>query len=330
MEKESTNELVRANLQHISDFGTTYNAGSSGSVHSNRDFREIIGSHSVLSNPRNRIFTSNVGSTLFDPGLASARFMYLLSGSNELEPISFYSQGVNRFSDDGEKITGSAYGHRIFGILNEGLSQMDKLINILQEQKNSTRGTLSIYNSHDCGRQSKDIPCALDFTLSPRDEVLHATLSMRANACLRLMPYNVFEFTMLHEWIAKRCRFILGKYYHSVVSLHIRDDEIAIAPNIVDEDSIAPSMSDMPENSNNMRSDLLDAERVVRKESGSWSRENMLFKMESWNRDYGEYWGDIINSLALRAFRVTHSQSELKKLLRDLLDVQKGPLLAIT
>lgn len=330
MKKNSTNELIRENLKYIIDSGTTYKAGSSNSVHSNRNFREIIGSHSVLLNPRNRIFTSNIDNKLFDPGLASARLIYLLSGSNELEPISFYSQGVDKFSDDGKTIAGSAYGHRIFRSKNEDISQMDKLINILQEQRNSTRGSISLYDSEDCGRESKDIPCALNFTFSPRDDILHATLTMRANACLRLMPYNVFEFTMLQEWVANRCKFVLGQYHHSVISLHIRDDELVITPDIVDEQKIAPSMSDMPQDSGNMISDLLDVEKVIRKESRSWNNDTLLFKMASWNRDYGEYWGDIINSLALRAFRITHCQSKVSNLLKDLLDVQKGPLLAIT
>ena len=330
MENHSSNALVRANLDHITKFGKSYQAGKSSSVHSLKTFREIMGSHSVLSNPRDRIFTSEIEPMIFDPGLASARFLYILSGSNEVDPIAFYSHGVRQFSDDGKHLHGSSYGRRLFAKNKDGESQMEHLLDVLRTQPNSTRGTLAIYSAEDCGRDSRDIPCALDFTLSPRNEVLHGTLFMRANAGLRLMPYNLFEFTMIQEWVARQCDLILGEYHHSVVSMHLRDDELSVGSTIANEEVSTPEMAHMPETSQDFHHVLLSEEERIRQEIDTWTPESASRQIEELHRKFGHYWGDLLSAVILRAFRVTHNRQDIHQLLQALSQYDEGPLLSTT
>ena len=328
MERQTSNDLVRATLTDIIDTGNTYKTGRSKSIHSQREFREVMGSLSILSNPRNRIFTSQIDPTIFDPGLAAARFFYMLSGSNKLEPIAFYSEGVRKFSDDGEYLNGSSYGYRLFGDQGNGDNQVEKLINLLKTQSNSTRGTLAIYSAEDCGKESKDIPCALNFTLSPRDEVLHGTLSMRANAGLRLMPYNIFEFTMIQEWIANQCNFALGKYYHSVVSMHLREDELKLAPIIADEKIQIPEMDAMPSMPDDFQNALRSEEERIMKNIKNWTAGDVIQQIQTLFQKYDKYWVDLLSVLILRGFRSTHNPKDLCELLSKLGKVNDGPLLS--
>ncbi len=88
---------------------------------------------------------------------------------------------------------------------------------------------MSVYRPEDAGRDSSDIPCTFGVMLSPRDSMLHITVVMRSNNAWILLPYNVFEFTLLGELIAGETGMALGSYFHFAVSMHLYENHFEAA-----------------------------------------------------------------------------------------------------
>lgn len=309
IQEEGVNELVRQVTSTVLTKGTMYKAGRSRSVHSERLFCELLNLQAVLTNARKRVFFSRVAPRIFDPGLAVARFIYMLSGSQQLEPIAFYTNSVRRFSDDGLTLPGSSYGYRIFSCQFES-NQVDRVIRLIRDEPNTFRGAIAIYSSTDCGRDSFDIPCVLGMVFSPRNGFLHATLLMRANSTLRLMPYNIFEFSLLHEWIANQCNLKLGHFFHNSVSMHLSDEEIELAPRVLQEDVSTSEMHKMPSSNDDFRYTLITAEREIRQQIQRWSVEDTLNQIKNIFNSLGDYWGDLLGTLVLRGFLMTHPKRD--------------------
>jgi hypothetical protein len=66
-----------------------------------------------------------------------------------------------------------------------------------------------------------------------RNGELMATTLMRSNNAFLLMPYNVFEFTLLQEMIAVSVGVNVGSYSHFALSMHVYAEQKAIAQRAV-------------------------------------------------------------------------------------------------
>lgn len=153
----------------------------------------------------------------------------MMAGNDRLDDVRFYesaglggdrSQGVGRFSDDRLAITGSNYGQRLFRP-RPGLDQVESCVRLIRQDPNTRRAAMTVYQPEDAGRESGDIPCTFGVLLGPRDGRLHQTVVMRSNNAWHLLPYNIFEFTLLGEVIASEVNLELGTYHHFAVSMHL-------------------------------------------------------------------------------------------------------------
>ena len=74
---------------------------------------------------------------------------------------------------------------------------------------------------------------------------------MRSNDVFLGLSHDIFAFTMLQEMIAKKLNIELGKYRHSVGSLHLYDDQIDTALQYLNEGwqstSLNSAMPPMPD-----------------------------------------------------------------------------------
>jgi thymidylate synthase len=172
----------------------------------------------VLSTPRSS----------FSPAIAVARLIWHLSRRSALDAIEFYEPRARLFSDDGRVLPGSNTGARIFGG-EDGVDQIGGLISRLAEDASSRRATAVVWRPRDATRASRDIPCTLAITCHLRAGALITTVTMRSNNALRLLPYNLFEFTMLAELIAVELGVEPGPYWHNALSLHVFDADEAKA-----------------------------------------------------------------------------------------------------
>jgi thymidylate synthase len=290
--EESASELARRVVADVLA-GSLHRTGPQ-SMHPTQNFHEILASVSELTDPRNRLVHSNGG--LFSTGLASARFLFLLSGSRMLGDIMPYSPSVKRFSDDGLTIPGSSYGNRIFG---GDRSQFDSVLGILRLRENTKRAAIDVYTPFDAGRESADIPCVMGVVFVPREDKLSLNLLMRANNAIRLLPYNIFEFTMLLEYTASLTGMSLGRYIHSSTSMHVYSSDVPTARILLDcGKSSPPPMATMPKVHSTTRDEIVAAERRLRAACLSSARE-VQSEITRLKGELDAYWLDVLFSAAV-------------------------------
>lgn len=261
---------------------------------------ESLNTQLILSSPRNRIFFSPSALEMFNPGLAVARFFYLLSGSNLLSDISFYTKSVERFSDDGIHIPGSSYGYRIFNTV-AGQSQFDRAAALIMNRKNTKRAAISIYNETDCGRTSKDIPCCLSLVLSPRGEMLNFTVQMRANNIWSLTAYNIFEFSLLFEFLANLTGYKLGTYYHLSTSTHFSEKKLSLVHSTINEIPSEFGCRPMPPVNDTTRERLVQLEKEFKSLFNEFLKKPHLQTLVDTSlrltSDLDPYWADFYFTL---------------------------------
>ena len=202
--------------------------GDSRSVGSRQLTREFTNYTFTIDSPLNRLPSSSALPGEFSLLTAAARFAWMMAGSDRLDSIGHYSDGVKRFSDDEFVVPGSSYGARLF-YARPGLDQITNVVETLRQDRSSRRAMATIFQPEDTARESSDIPCTYGLSFLVRGDQLHATTIMRSNNAWTLLPYNAFEFTLLAEVVACRVGVLLGSYTHHCISLHLYQNDFAAA-----------------------------------------------------------------------------------------------------
>lgn len=195
---------------------------------SKRNIRELIGHTFKIENPLERLLCDDVrGLNIFQ---CVGQFLWITQGNFNLEAIKYYQPLSEKFSSDGVKMIGS-YGPRLFGI--EHLGQVDHLIKVLAEDPSKRRAVASVYlpqfDQH--GLSGEEVPCTLNLQYLIRENNVQSVTYMRSQDAFKVMPYDIFLFTMLQEYIKNQLKpkyseFSLGTYNHFSGSFHIYETDI--------------------------------------------------------------------------------------------------------
>lgn len=202
-----------------------------------RDIKEIISYQFKIEDPRDRIiFNKNFELNIFQ---CVGQFLWITQGSFNAEAITYYVPISERFSSDGIRMIG-AYGPRLFGI--QHMNQIKHIIDILDEDTSRRRAVASIYlPQFDQHKVSDEVPCTLNLQYLIREKNVHAVTYMRSQNAFRLLPYDVFLFTMLQEYISAVLTtahdLSLGNYNHYSGSFHIYQDELPFIEKVLEDDS---------------------------------------------------------------------------------------------
>lgn len=224
------NEVYRTVLGDVMREGAEISAAESLSVGSKRKFKEILNYNLTLTNPVQRLLSE--GPTFNLPG-AIARFVWMMAANNRLADIEFYwGMKVSAFSDDDFTVPGSSYGARMFNA-SPGLDQIEAIIKRLKTDNSTRRAAVSIYHPIDAIRDSKDIPCTFGVFFHIRQEHLISTVVMRSNNAFVLLPYNIFEFSLLSEIIANEVGVAIGSMNYNVMSMHVYEENFEIVNQIL-------------------------------------------------------------------------------------------------
>ncbi|WP_269584428.1 thymidylate synthase [Roseibium sp. Sym1] len=194
------------------------------------DTTEQLAYRFEISNPRHRIVANEVFS--LNLPVAVARFVWMISGNNRLADIAFYEPRVRQFTDDEIIVPGSSYGARIRQA-HPGIDQLQGVIARLKEDKNSRRAAIAIYQPTDTVRNSNDIPCAFGMFFHIRNEKLHTQVIMRSNNATTLLPFNIFEFSLLAEVVAAECNVDMAQLSHYAASMHVYEKMRELSEKIV-------------------------------------------------------------------------------------------------
>jgi len=190
--------------------------------------KELLSVSIELTNPRNRLiyhtkrkynFAFNVAETISH-----------IAGINSVQYIDFWNSNYKQFSDNGVNFSGN-YGERL-------KFYIPKLISKLVSSPNTRQATLSIYNSEDMGRVTKDTPCTLALDFKIRNKKLYLHTFMRSNDLIWGLTYDLVAFTLMQEIIANSVGVELGNYNHTTASLHVYEKHWELLKNMEDVEAV--------------------------------------------------------------------------------------------
>lgn len=165
-----------------------------------------------MSDPLQNIITNPLRK--INRAFSVAEWLWMMSGREDVEMISFYNKNISQFSDDGKKFNG-AYGPRI-------KRQLDHVLNSIKADINSRQAVISIWSENP--KKSKDTPCTLTFQFLVDNTKLDMIVNMRSNDAWLGLPYDVYNFTMIQNYVAFKLGLRIGKYSHLVASEHLYEE----------------------------------------------------------------------------------------------------------
>jgi len=265
----TSHEAWLASLLHLYKYGsfvTGISDKTSIGSHfgeSERSTQELLGTSFSITSPRNRIMHSE--HRPLNISYAIANTIWVLTGANDLEMISFYNARGKEFSDDNLTVP-SAPGKRIF--TSDSGNQFERVVEKLREDCHSRRAYIQILLPSDILYETRDVSCVISLQFLVRDSALCCITYMRSQSALMLIPYDIFLFTMLQETVAVSLGIEVGHYYHICGSLHYYNDEEILVKQIIESQEsnrYSPlAMPPMKSASDVLREDLAQAERDIR------------------------------------------------------------------
>ncbi len=121
---------------------------------------------------------------------------------------------MSKFADDEGSLEGS-YGWRSVYLLEE-------IVKLLQDEPDSRQAVIPILSEWELlGDRGPDIACTQSIQFLIRGGKLDCFVNMRSNDFIWGFPYDVFQFTMMHEALANTLKIELGTYYHYAASMHV-------------------------------------------------------------------------------------------------------------
>lgn len=309
-----SDEAYASTLDLLLTKGVDVRLGDSKSTGSGKLTKELLNFKVVLENPRER-FIKNPNRMLNLPA-AVARFIWMMAGSDRLADIAFYEPKVRFFTDDGISVPGSSYGQRILQP-RPGLNQFLAVVDRLKEDHASRRAAIAIYHPEDSVRNSVDIPCAFGVFYHIRNNLLYSTTLMRSNNAHILMPYNLFEFSLLAEVVASEVGVNLGPLTHSVISMHIYENDFESSKKVIEgfkaiDSSKFPNIPEMPQGGaiEEIRK-LVILEARLRHASGGIGENNIDQWIQEGENSLTSYWRQFYFLLLLFVVRQNGSQGAI-------------------
>lgn len=182
---------------------------------------EVLNATMFLRNPLDRVISD--AARRMNIGFAVAEFFSFVTGEDRISFFTNFIADYDRFSSDGLTLDG-CYGSRIIA---EDSNQINRVVEMLQEDPESRRAVISIYQKDDLwGAGGKNTPCTMTLQFLIRDGLLHTIVNMRSFDLIKGLTYDMFVFTMVQELIARRLGVELGTFSHNAGSMHIYKSDI--------------------------------------------------------------------------------------------------------
>lgn len=186
---------------------------------------ELLHAALCIQSPRQRWIASR--QPAINPAFALAEVVWIASGRRDSAFLNYFNRKLPHFAGSGIEYHG-AYGFRLRHKL--GTDQLRRAYEILNSAPHSRQVVLQIWDANSDLPDSQgvpaapDIPCNICAMLKVRDGRLDWIQIMRSNDVFRGLPYNIVQFTTLHELMAGWLNLEMGHYHHLSDSLHIYED----------------------------------------------------------------------------------------------------------
>ena len=196
--------------------------------------REILNVSFTIADPlaRSPYLAARKANIVF----SHAEALWYLSGRDDLAMIAHYAPRLRGFSADGYRLTGTAYGPRLFGAGPGGTSQFDRGIALLRADPDTKRAAMVVMQPGELADPANpDVACTLALHFMLRGGALHMAAHMRANDAVTGLLCDVFSFTFIQEHAARLLGVPVGTYTHHAGSMHVNDRDLPTARAIVRE-----------------------------------------------------------------------------------------------
>jgi thymidylate synthase len=224
-----TSEIGRINRPQIhSDFQSAY-LSALAEVYYRPEFEnaprgqhqvEVLGVCYQVENPVQRHV--EISSRRTNIVFCFAELLWYLSGSDLVADIAHYAPGIKKFSADGIRLTGTAYGPRIFRSGGEAIDQWAAVRRELVRDPDSKRAVMMIYEPREAlVEHNIDVACTLALQFFIRNGELHCHTYMRANDAFVGAVSDVFTFTAIQEIMALELGLKVGRFVHNVGSYQL-------------------------------------------------------------------------------------------------------------
>ncbi len=201
--------------------GTQSNPSRGGS-------RELLHVAFSISDPRRRWVLSRTPS--MNPAFALAEVVWIMRGRQDAAFLVPWNSALPTFSGMSESLHG-AYGHRLRKSF--GVDQLKRAADALAARPGSRQVVLQVWDAvrdlpaHDGEPADADVPCNVGSQLKIADGRLDWLQLVRSNDLMRGLPYNLVQWTTIHEILAGWLDLPLGEYHQVSDSLHLYDQDRA-------------------------------------------------------------------------------------------------------
>ena len=157
-----------------------------------------------------------------------AEVLWYLTGRDDLDMIVYYAPSLRPLSADGETLTGTAYGPRLFAPTKpDGRSQFDRVVALLRRDPDAKRAAMLIMRPDELvDPANPDVACTLGLQLMLRGGQLHMSAYMRGNDAMIGLLGDTFAFSFIQEFAARQLGVPVGTYAHHVGSMHINVNDL--------------------------------------------------------------------------------------------------------
>lgn len=213
------------------------------------EFKELICTHIILTNPRMRVSRSYSRGKIFS---LLGELLWYFTGDNELDFIKYFLPNYPEAADENGKVN-SGYGDRLFsyshGTDNKSkINQIDNILNLLKRKPTSRQAVIQLFSAADLVvDRDSPVPCTNTLQFILRENQLHLLVNMRSNDAFKGLVHDVYAFTMIQELIATELQVEMGCYQHFVGSMHLYNTDYEGAQEYLSEGYFTPTpMPAMP------------------------------------------------------------------------------------
>ncbi len=154
-----------------------------------------------------------------NPVFHLVELMYFMDGRNDKLLIEYIKKMNDFVNKDTNRFDGS-YGPSIY----------ESLPFVIQKLKsdNLTRQAIIpiLRMQHVASFGSKDFPCNIVIGLRIRNNALNMNVVTRSQDLYRGFLYDTLEFQLLQSMLANLFKVNVGKYHHTIFSLHLYEDDL--------------------------------------------------------------------------------------------------------
>lgn len=168
-----------------------------------------------------------------------AEMLWILSGCDETDILAAFAPFVTKWYDPGQ--TFGAYGPRF-------RHQLAHVLQSLRADPESRQAVMTMWRPEIRVQKTVDTPCTVMFHFLIREDRLNMITYMRSNDCWLGLPYDLYNFTQIMNYVAGLLGKDVGIYTHTVGSMHLYERDIPAAERLMEALQGDPgrSQSSMP------------------------------------------------------------------------------------